>query len=249
MTVSASLKVPQHIAVIMDGNGRWAEQRGMDRTEGHKAGAEAARRMIKMAGDAGVRYVTLFGFSAENWNRPAYEVDALMSLLRFYLKKETAELLKSGARLRVIGDRAKLSSDIVEMIEQAETITKGNDKITVVIALSYGGRQDIVSSAKRLAEQVASGALKVSDIDEAALASSLMTGGMPDPDLLIRTSGEYRVSNFLMWQMAYSELFFTDTYWPDFEQKDFDAAIAFFNSRERRFGGLVAKKTDGGASR
>lgn len=247
MIETSPQKIPQHIAVIMDGNGRWAERRGLDRVEGHRTGAEAARRFVKIAADAGVRYLTLFSFSAENWKRPAYEVNALMGLLRLYLKKETAELHKAGACLKVIGDRSRLSSDIIELIEHAEGITRDNAKITVIIALSYGGRQDIAYAAKTLAEKVKQGELSPQDIDETALTDALMTKGIPDPDLLIRTSGEYRVSNFLMWQMAYTELFFTDTYWPDFDQADFDAAVAFFNTRERRFGGLPKTK-DGGSS-
>jgi undecaprenyl diphosphate synthase len=234
----AVANIPRHVAVIMDGNGRWAEARNLHRLEGHKAGAEAARRIVETAAQAGVEYLTLFSFSSENWNRPAEEVSGLMDLLRYYLKKEMAELHKRGARLRIIGDRSRLSQDIVQLIEQTEDITKNNDKITVVIALSYGGRQDIVFAAKDIARRAAAGEITLDAIDENMVARSLMTAAIPDPDLLIRTSGEARISNFLMWQLAYSEMYFTDTLWPDFSEKDFQAAVDFYAGRDRRYGGL-----------
>lgn len=213
----------------------------MTRVEGHKAGADAALRAVEAAIELGIQYVTLFSFSSENWNRPEEEVTGLMSLLRYYLKKETAELHKAGARLRIIGDRARLSDDIVQMIEQAEDVTKDNKKITVIIALSYGGRQDIAFAARQMAKDAANGKLDASAIDEKTVASYLMTDGIPDPDLMIRTSGEYRISNFLMWQLAYAELFFTDTLWPDFSRKDMDDALNFYAARDRRYGGLTKK--------
>jgi undecaprenyl diphosphate synthase len=235
-------KLPRHVAIIMDGNGRWASARGLSRVEGHKAGAEAARNAVQAAGDLGVSCVTLFSFSSENWNRPKDEVEALMSLLRFYLKKETAEMHKSGARLKVIGDRERLPADIVKLVEQAEDVTKDNTKITVVIALSYGGRQDIAYAARAIARAAAAGQMDPETVDENMFGQYLMTEGIPDPDLMIRTSGENRVSNFLLWQMAYSEMYFTPVLWPDFGRKEMEAAIAHYADRDRRFGGLSQKE-------
>ncbi|MDP2205903.1 MAG: isoprenyl transferase [Alphaproteobacteria bacterium] len=240
----ASAALPRHVAIIMDGNGRWAAARGLSRIEGHKKGAEAAQRAVDAARDLGIRYVTLFGFSSENWSRPAAEVEGLMALLRYYLKKETDELHKSNARLRVIGDRSRLPHDIVEMIVQAEGITRDNDGLTVVIALSYGGRQDIVFAAREVARAAATGKIAPEDVCEDIFASYLMTAGIPDPDLMIRTSGENRISNFLLWQLAYAEMFFTNTLWPDFSRVDMEAALAFFAARERRYGGLPPCKTE-----
>lgn len=234
--------VPRHVAVIMDGNGRWAESRNLSRLEGHRAGAEAARKAVEAARDLGVQYITLFSFSSENWNRPAEEVNGLMDLLRLHLKKQTAELHKSGARIRIIGDRARLAPDIVTMIEQAENITRDNADITVVIALSYGGRQDIAFAAREIARAVRDGALDPEAVTENLFAGYLMTADIPDPDLLIRTSGEARISNFLLWQMAYAEIYFTDALWPDFTSKDMEAALAFYAGRERRYGGLAQKE-------
>ena len=222
----------------MDGNGRWATARGLSRTEGHKKGADAAQRAIEAARDLGVKYFTMFSFSSENWNRPAGEVSDLMNLLRFYLKKETAEMHKSGARLMVIGDRVRLPDDIVKLIEHAEDVTKDNRQITVIIALSYGGRHDIVFAAKELARLAKADKIDIEKIDEDFFSQFLMTKGIPDPDLMIRTSGESRISNFLMWQLAYAELYFTNTLWPDFTKKDMEEAIAFYAGRDRRYGGL-----------
>lgn len=235
------MSIPRHIAIIMDGNGRWAKARGLSRTEGHKEGAKAALRAIEAARDAGVSYVTLFSFSSENWSRPQAEIDDLMSLLRFYLQKETAEMHKSGARLLFIGDRAKLSADIVRLMEQAEDVTKNNTKITVVVALNYGGRQDIISAAKELVRQAEKGEIRADQVDEVIFSSALMTHDVPDPDLVIRTSGECRISNFLLWQMAYAELFFMDVLWPDFTKQDMEQAIHFYSGRDRRYGGLSEK--------
>lgn len=233
-------RVPRHIAIIMDGNGRWATSRGLSRTEGHRRGADAVQQTVRAAADMGVSYLTLFAFSSENWNRPAAEVTTLMELMRYYLKKETSELHKSGARLRVIGERHKLPRDILGLIENAEHVTRDNDKITVVIALSYGGRQDIAQAARTLAQQAAAGEIAPDDIDEKLFSTTLQTADMPDPDLLIRTSGENRVSNFLLWQMAYSELYFTDVYWPDFTAQHLAAAIEAYAGRARRFGSVVS---------
>jgi undecaprenyl diphosphate synthase len=233
--------IPRHVAIIMDGNGRWATARGLSRTEGHKKGAEAAQRAVEAARDLGISYVTLFSFSSENWARPASEVEDLMNLLRYYLRRETEEMKKSGARLKVIGDRTRLPRDIVALIEDAETVTRDNKQITVVIALSYGGRQDVVFAARELAREAARGGQDAEAIDEELFSRHLMTRGIPDPDLMIRTSGEFRLSNFLMWQLAYAELFFTPTLWPDFGRKDMEEAIAFFQARDRRYGGLSRK--------
>jgi undecaprenyl diphosphate synthase len=229
---------PGHVAIIMDGNGRWATARGLTRTEGHRKGAEAARQAVESAKDLGIAYLTLFAFSSENWSRPADEVSDLMDLLRYYLKKETAELHKSGARILIIGDRERLPKDIVKLIENAETLTHANEKITVVLALSYGGRQDILFAARKLARLAKAGEVDLDKVDEDAFSRLLMTSAIPDPDLMIRTSGESRISNFLLWQSAYAELYFTDTLWPDFSKKEMEAAVAFFNSRDRRYGGI-----------
>jgi undecaprenyl diphosphate synthase len=231
------MTIPRHIALIMDGNGRWAQARGLSRAEGHRKGAEAALKAVEAARDMGVKYVTLFSFSSENWNRPEGEVRDLMNLLRLYLRKETAELHRSGARLLVIGNRARLPGDIVKLVESAENLTKDNEKITVVIALSYGGREDILFAAREVARRAKQGTLDAEGLTEADFSPLLMTAGIPDPDLMIRTSGESRLSNFLMWQLAYAELFFTETLWPDFSKADMEAAVAFYQGRERRFGG------------
>ncbi|MEZ0259995.1 MAG: isoprenyl transferase [Alphaproteobacteria bacterium] len=232
---------PSHVAIIMDGNGRWATARGLTRSEGHKKGAEAAQRAVEAARDLGIPFITLFSFSSENWNRPAAEVDDLMNLLRYYLAKEIDDMKKKGARLLVIGDRTRLPDDIVKTILKIEDETKDNRKLTVIIALSYGGRQDIVFAAKELARQAKADKVDIEKIDEDIFSRYLMTRGIPDPDLMIRTSGESRISNFLMWQLAYAELFFTNTLWPDFGKQDMEEAIAFFNGRDRRYGGLSRK--------
>ena len=229
--------VPKHVAIIMDGNGRWAQKRGLPRTAGHKQGSESARRIVKSATELGVEYLTLFGFSSENWSRPDAEIKDLMNLLRFYLRSETAELHKNGARLRVIGDRNRLDNDIVRMIENAEELTEDNSEITVVIALNYGGRNDILHAVKRLHNAHIGEKLALETI-EAQFPGFLMTQGIPDPDLLIRTSGEQRISNFLLWQCAYSELVFTDTLWPDFDKEELAAAINEYRGRDRRFGAI-----------
>lgn len=230
----------EHVAIIMDGNGRWAKARGLPRTAGHKKGVDAVRRVITAARELDVRYLTLFGFSSENWRRPADEVGELMRLLRFYLRSEIAELHRNGVRLRIIGDRQRLAPDIVQLIEAGEERTAGNDGLTVMVALSYGGRQEIVDAARRLASDAVAGRLDPAAIDETAFAARLYAPDVPDPDLVIRTSGEKRISNFLLWQAAYAEFLFTDTLWPDFEKSDLEAAIDEFNRRERRFGATTA---------
>jgi undecaprenyl diphosphate synthase len=225
-----------HVAIIMDGNGRWARERGWMRTAGHKAGIEAVRRTLKAAKELPVSHLTLYSFSSENWRRPASEVLELMGLLRFYLKSELNTLAKEGVRIKVIGERDKLPKDIVAQIEEAEAKTAGNQVLTLTLALSYGGRQEILAAAKSLAEKVELGALKAEAVDEACFESFLMTRGMPDPDLVIRTSGEKRISNFLLWQSAYAEYVFMDVLWPDFGGEHLAAAIEEYHRRERRYG-------------
>ncbi len=236
--------VPAHVAVIMDGNGRWARKRGLPRSLGHKKGSEAARDIVTNAAKAGIKYLTLFGFSSENWNRPQDEIKELMKLLRHYLRSQTADLHKNNVRLSVIGERSAFDDDIVALIDNAENLTKDNDKIHVIIALNYGGRGDIAQATQRLIEQ----ALKTGNVPdangiEAEISNALLTVGIPDPDLLIRTSGEQRISNFLLWQCAYTEMVFTQTLWPDFNEKDLNDALNEYAGRDRRFGAL--KQSEG----
>lgn len=225
-----------HVAIIMDGNGRWARARGLPRTMGHHHGAEAVRRVVKAAVDAGVTHLTLFGFSSENWKRPKVEVQYLMSLLRGYLQRNVDELHEAGIRLGVIGERDALPVDIVRLIGAAEGLTRDNARLHLTIALNYGGRGDIIAAARRLAAGVRAGTLRPEEIDEASFAANLSTAFLPDPDLMIRTSGEQRVSNFLLWQLAYAEMLFVEKYWPDFGADDLMAALAEFRRRDRRFG-------------
>ena len=233
---SAGARPPLHVAIIMDGNGRWAKARGLPRTIGHQRGAEAVRRTVTGAAELGISHLTLFGFSSENWKRPAAEIDDLMALLRFYLRSEIAELHRSGVRIRVIGDRDRLADDIVALIDEAETRTRDNVHLNLAVALSYGGRAEIARAARLLAQAVDVGELTVEDIDEAVFARQLLTVDMPDPDLVIRTSGEKRISNFLLWQSAYAELVFMDRLWPDFTKDDLEDAIREFHRRDRRYG-------------
>ena len=240
--VAAPRALPQHVAIIMDGNGRWAKARGLPRIAGHRRGAEAARRAVTAAAELGIPYLTLFGFSSENWKRPTTEIHDLMALLRHYLYGEIAELHRSGVRLKVIGQLARLAPDIVGLIEHAENLTRDNSKITLTIALSYGGRAEIVAAVQAIVAQVACGALAADRVDENCIARHLFTANIPDPDLLIRTSGEQRISNFLLWQCAYSELVFTKTLWPDFSRRDLEQAIDEFCDRERRYGASVGPR-------
>lgn len=228
--------VPRHVAVIMDGNGRWAKARLLPRIAGHKRGADAVRRVVEAAWDFGVRYLTLYAFSSENWKRPEEEVGGLMSLLRIYLRSELDELDRNDVRVRVIGDRGRLPNDIRQLIAEAEARTIANSRLTLILAVSYGGQGEIVQAARRLAEAVAAGRLRPEEIDESRFAACLETAGIPDPDLVIRTSGEQRLSNFLLWQAAYAELVFTDTLWPDFGREQFAAALKEYQTRDRRFG-------------
>lgn len=236
---ASSVKPPRHVAIIMDGNGRWATSRGLPRTAGHRKGIDAARRAVRAAGELGVEYLTLFGFSSENWRRPKDEVNELMRLLRFYLRGETAELHKNNVRLRVVGKRDDLDGDILELIDHAEALTADNTQLTLVIALNYGGRHDIIQAATAIARDfMKQGHVPEEEDIGCAFANYLMTADIPDPDMLIRTSGEMRISNFLLWQCAYSELVFTDTLWPDFSCQDLEAAIREYQGRDRRFGSV-----------
>jgi undecaprenyl diphosphate synthase len=234
--VTAVRDIPKHVAIIMDGNGRWARAHGVPRTLGHRQGAESVRRAIEAAIELGISYLTLFGFSSENWQRPAEEVRDLMGLLRRYLQSELAEIRKNDIRLRFVGDLTRLPPDIVATIREAEASTETGTALNLTIALSYGGRQEIVSAARRLAERARSGEIDPAAIDEQLFERELLTLGLPDPDLMIRTSGEQRISNFLLWQSAYSELVFVDKYWPDFGKDDLEAAIEEYSRRDRRYG-------------
>lgn len=234
---ASSQPAPAHVAIIMDGNGRWAKARGLPRTAGHKRGAEAVRRTVEAACELGISYLTLYAFSAENWKRPEGEVMDLMGLLRLYLRNEVNNLNKNGVRLRVIGDRTRLGKDLVSLIEESEAKTASNARLTLVLALSYGSRQEILNAAKQVARDVAAGRLAPEAITEEWIAANLYTRDMPDPDVLIRTSGEQRLSNFLLWQSAYTEFVFTPVLWPDFSKADLEAALSEFHGRDRRFGG------------
>lgn len=236
---SESAKLPAHIAIIMDGNGRWAQARGLPRTVGHKQGAEALKRVVRAAAEMKIAYLTLFGFSSENWSRPADEVNELMRLLRIYLRSEMAELHRNNIRLRVIGSRAELAKDIVKLIDHAESLTAANTSITVTIALNYGGRQEIMAAACAWAKDcLARGIEPDIRAAEEFLPSFLMTQGMPDPDLIVRTSGEQRISNFLLWQSAYSEFISTPVLWPDFSSVELKEMIDEYQRRDRRFGAV-----------
>ncbi len=238
---SGTFTVPRHVAIIMDGNGRWAAARGLPRAEGHRRGVEALRRTIRAAGEIGIKIVTIFSFSAENWSRPASEIGELMGLLRRFIRNDLAELHKSGVRVRIIGEREGLDPDIARLLVEAEELTKDNDNLTLVVAFNYGARQEIARAARRIAAEVAEGRMKPSDVALETVARFLDAPDLPDPDLIIRTSGEQRLSNFLLWQSAYSELVFLPTYWPDFDRAALEGAIREYQQRERRFGGLVAK--------
>lgn len=229
-----------HLAIIMDGNGRWAQAHGLPRTAGHQQGAEAVRRTVKSAINHGVKYLTLYGFSSENWSRPPQEVRDLMGLLRIYLRREIKALDDEGVRFKVIGERQRLDPDIVKLINEAEAQTAENTRLVLTIALSYGSRAEITSAIRRIAEETADGRLRPDEISEALVADHLYTAGLPDPDLLIRTSGEQRISNFLLWQIAYTEFLFLDIHWPDFSETNMAEAIDVFQSRDRRYGAATS---------
>jgi undecaprenyl diphosphate synthase len=233
--------VPRHVAIIMDGNGRWAASRGLPRGEGHRRGVEALRRTVQAAADLGIGFLTIFSFSAENWSRPAAEIRELMGLLRRFIRHDLADLHRKGVRVRVIGERESLDAEIRRLLDEAEELTKNNEKLVLVVAFNYGARQEIARAARRMAAAVAAGDLAVSAVTVDKLASYLDAPDLPDPDLIIRTSGEQRLSNFLLWQAAYSELVFVPTYWPDFDRAALESAITEYHRRERRFGGLVVR--------
>lgn len=228
--------MPQHIAIIMDGNRRWAAKRHLPKKMGHRAGVDAVRDIVRAAGELGVSYLTLYGFSSENWNRSPEEVSDLMGLLRLFIRRDLAQLHQNNVKVRIIGERTHLDTDIVALIEEAETLTNDNDGLHLTVAFNYGGHAEITSAVKRIAEEVKLGALQPCDISEASIESHLDTAGTPHPDLVIRTSGEKRLSNFLLWQSAYSELVFTDVLWPDFNKATLEEAVLEYQARDRRFG-------------
>ena len=238
LSAEARASLPQHVAVIMDGNGRWAKQHGLPRVEGHRRGADSAREIIRTAGELGIKYLTLYAFSAENWNRPKDEVDALMKYLIHYLKTETPELNKSNVHLEVIGQIYRLPENVQEHLKKSIATLSKNNGLTLVMALSYGSRIEIVDAVLRISEEVKRGKLDPADINENVISDHLWTRNIPDPDLLIRTSGEMRVSNFLLWQISYAELVITPTLWPDFRKQQFFGALEEYARRNRRFGGV-----------
>jgi undecaprenyl diphosphate synthase len=237
---TSGLEVPRHVAIIMDGNGRWAAARGLPRGEGHRRGVEALRRTVRAAGDIGIDILTIFAFSSENWSRPQTEIRDLLGLLRLFIRNDLAELNSNNVRVRIIGERETLSPDVRRLLEEAEDLTQRNDGMTLVVAFNYGARQEIARAARRLADKVAAGRLSSADITAERLSQFMDAPDLPDPDLIIRTSGEQRLSNFLLWQSAYSELVFVPTFWPDFDRAALEQAISEFARRERRFGGLAA---------
>jgi undecaprenyl diphosphate synthase len=233
--------MPRHVAIIMDGNGRWAAARGLPRVEGHRRGVEALRKTVRAAGDLGIEVLTIFSFSSENWTRPQSEIRDLMALLRRFIRDDLAELHKSNVHVRIIGERDDLPNDIRGLLEEAENLTRDNNGVTLVVAFNYGARQEIARAARRLAAEVAKGRLSADEITPELLGRHLDFPDLPDPDVIIRTSGEQRLSNFLLWQAAYSELVFVPINWPDFDGAALQDAIAEYRRRERRFGGLIAQ--------
>jgi undecaprenyl diphosphate synthase len=238
---AGTLAAPLHVAIIMDGNGRWAAARGLPRVEGHRRGVEALRRAVRNAGELGIRYLTIYSFSTENWSRPQQEVSDLMALIKRFVREDLAELHRAGVRVRMIGEREGLDPEIMRLVSEAEALTRNNDKLTLVVAFNYGGRQEIARAARRVAQAAAAGAVEPAAIDEETVERHLDTAGLPDPDLVIRTSGETRLSNYLLWQTAYAEFVVLPVLWPDFDRKDLEAALREFGNRERRFGGLEAR--------
>ena len=229
-------RIPQHVAIIMDGNGRWAKSKELDRIFGHREGVDSVDKVMEAASDLGVKYITLYAFSTENWNRPDTEVNALMEILSEALKKYIEKISQNNVRLMVIGDKSRLSKVTLSNLSEAEKMTEGNTGLTMILAISYSSRWEIVEAAKRIAAEVKTGALDVEAINEQIFSNHLATAGIPDPDLLVRTSGELRISNFLMWQLSYSELYFTPVSWPEFKKEQFFEAIIDYQKRERRFG-------------
>jgi undecaprenyl diphosphate synthase len=234
-------EMPRHVAIIMDGNGRWASARGLPRGEGHRRGVEALRKTVRAAGELGIAILTIFSFSAENWSRPPSEIRDLMGLLRRFIRNDLAELHQNQVKVAIIGERSDLDPDIRRLLEEAEDLTRDNDGLKLVVAFNYGARQEIARAAARIAAQVRAGAIEPSEVTADLIGQNLDAPDLPDPDLIIRTSGEQRLSNFLLWQAAYSELVFVPTYWPDFDRAALESAIAEYHRRERRFGGLIAQ--------
>ena len=239
--MSEQRAIPQHVAIIMDGNGRWAKQHGKERYEGHIAGVESVRRVVRAAATRGVKYLTLYAFSTENWGRPIAEVEAIMELFCKSVVDEAPELVKQGVRVKIIGERSHFSAKVLEMIDQIERTTESGDRLTLVLAFNYSSRREIVLATQAIAERVASGELRAEDITDATISEHLMTATIPDPDLIIRTSGECRLSNFLLWQASYAEFYFPEVLWPNFDEKEFDRALEAYSQRERRYG-LVTEK-------
>ena len=240
-THALSQTAPRHVAIIMDGNGRWAARRGLNRTQGHSRGVEAWRRNVREADGLGIEFLSLYAFSSENWSRPANEVRELMGLVKRFIRQDLAELHEAGVRVRVIGQRDNLSPDLRKLIEDSEALTRDNRGMTLIVAFNYGSKDEIARAIRQIAEQVRLGAVRPDEITPSFLDAYLDTAGIPEPDLLVRTSGERRLSNFLLWQCAYTELVFVDALWPDFSGETLKEAIAEYNRRERRFGGVAAK--------
>ncbi|TMJ39997.1 MAG: isoprenyl transferase [Alphaproteobacteria bacterium] len=242
MTIPAGrTAMPQHVAIIMDGNGRWAHARGLPRSAGHRKGVEALRRAVRAAGEMGIEYLTIFSFSSENWSRPPAEVSFLLDLMRHFVRQDVAELHRENVRIKIIGERSGLAADIVALIEETEQRTRSNTGLTLIVAFNYGSRQEIAVAARDLAIAVRDGRVAPESITPELLDSYLATEGIPDPNLLIRTSGEQRLSNYLLWQCAYTEFVFVDEFWPDFNRETLQRAIAEYLTRERRFGGITAQ--------
>jgi undecaprenyl diphosphate synthase len=237
----ANLSMPRHVAIIMDGNGRWAAARGLPRSAGHKVGVDALRRAVRAASQFGIEYLTIYSFSSENWSRPATEVSFLFDLLRRFVRQDVAELHQAGVKIKIVGSRENLEPSMVSLLDDAERLTRDNAKLTLVVAFNYGSRQEISRAAAAIARKVANGELNPSDISPDTISQNLGTAGVPDPDVLIRTGGEQRISNFLLWQCAYTEFVFVDEFWPDFTEEIFGRALEEFRLRDRRFGGLQAQ--------
>ena len=242
MTLIDPKKLPKHVAVIMDGNGRWAKKRGISRIRGHEKGAEAVRQIVRTSREIGISWLTLYAFSEENWKRPKHEIQALMKLLKRFLKGELKEMQENGIRLKTIGRTHKLPDDTRKILIETIEKTASNKDLVLTLALSYGGRQEVMDAIRNIATGIEAGRISASEISEQLISNTLYTAGMPEPDLLIRTSGEYRISNFLLWQIAYTEIYITPTLWPDFGKEDYLAAIQDFQERERRFGATGSRE-------
>ena len=242
--MSEKRSIPKHVAIIMDGNGRWATQRGMERQEGHIAGAKAVRATISAAAKAGVDYVTLYTFSTENWGRPEAEINAIMELFCYMVQSQVEELVKEGVKVKIMGERSRFSEKVLSKINYIEESTAKGETLTLILAFNYSSRREMILATQSIARRVAAGELRVEDIDEKLFSNSLMTADIPDPDLIIRTSGEYRLSNFLLWQASYSELYFPEVLWPDFGEEDFNRALDIYAGRERRYGLVTQDKEE-----